>query len=198
MPDDGGVIENLPRSRPGKRSEKRAGADAEPGQEPPRAATERPGAAAAEAAERSEGASADAAAQAERATAAAEAAPAKPSDRARATAEAPSEAAPPKPSDRARAKRASGAPAPGRTRTTPKARAKAGDETRPKAGDRARVERSAPSGRRQPVDPVPKESTSGHPDPVGGLIRGAVKVAGTGVRVAGAVAGEVMRRLPRP
>jgi hypothetical protein len=178
MADDGGVLENLPRSRPGKRSEKRATADAEPAGEAPEPATERPVAAAAEAAERAETAppkpSDRAQAKAE-ADAPSEAAPPKPSDRARATAEAASET-PPKPSDRARAKRAS--------------------------SERARAERRrarpAPSGRRRASDPVREEPSSGHPDPVGGLIRGAVKVAGTGVRVAGAVAGEVVRRLPRP
>jgi hypothetical protein len=35
-------------------------------------------------------------------------------------------------------------------------------------------------------------------DPVGGVIRGAAKAAETGVRVAGAVAQEVLRRVPRP
>jgi hypothetical protein len=145
MPEDGGVLENLPRSRPGRRSEKRAAPDAEAGRKDPAQAAERPAAAAAEAAKRAESVGAEAAEPA-----------------------AGAEMPPPKPSARA-------APRP-----------------RAKLSDRAR------SGRRRPTDHVPEESASGHPDPVGGLIRGAIKVAGSGMRVAGAVAGEVFRRLPRP
>jgi hypothetical protein len=126
MAEDGGVLENLPRARPGKRSEKR------------------PAAAPAEAAARAERVGADAA---EPARAATPRPHAKPSD-----------------SERAAPRRA----------------------------------RPAPSARRQPGDPVPEKPAGGHPGPVGGVIRGAVKVAGTGARVVGAVAGEVLRRLPRP
>ena len=144
MADDGGVLENLPRSRPGKRSEKRAAADAEPGRKDRATTAERPAAAPAEAAKRAERVGADAAE------------PARPA--------------------------------------TPRPRAEPSDRE-PAAPRRARP---APSPPRQPADPVPEESGRGHPDPVGSVIRGAVKVAGTGARVVGAVAGEVFRRLPRP
>ena len=35
-------------------------------------------------------------------------------------------------------------------------------------------------------------------DPLSGVVRAATKVAGTGVRVAGAVSREILRRVPRP
>ena len=94
MTDDGGVLGNLPRSRPGKRSEKRASAGARPSG----AATKRPS-----------------------------------------------------------------------------------SQTRRRLRDR-------------PGTPPARRSN----DPVGEVIRGAAKAAETGVRVAGAVAQEVLRRVPRP
>ena len=48
--------------------------------------------------------------------------------------------------------------------------------------------------RRQPADPAPE--TSG--DAVASVVRTAATVAATGVRVAGAVTQEILRRLPRP
>jgi hypothetical protein len=98
MADDGGVLENLPRSRPGTRSEKRAAAGA-------------------------------------------------------------------------------GA-APKRSQARPKP---SSSQTRGRADNRRRQ----PAARRSA-------------DPVGGVIRGAAKAAETGVRVVGAVAQEVLRRVPRP
>ena len=141
MTDDGGVLENLPRSRLGKRSEKRAAPG--PGKAPRRTAgPTRPAQAAAEAAE-----------QAERgATAAAE-------------------------------------PAPGAAKRAPRAAEAAPTKPRPAPGAGPR------RGARRPERPSAERS---HPDPVGGLIRGAAKAAGAGVRVTGAVAHEVFRRLPRP
>ena len=114
MTDDGGVLGNLPRSRPGHRSEKRAGTTA----------------ANTGAAKRPEKSAANASTQAGGATAGA--------------AKRPQRAAPPP----------------------------------PRAGD----ERSAARGG----------------DPVGDAIRAAAGVASTGARVAGGVAREVLRRLPRP
>jgi hypothetical protein len=98
MTDDGGVFENLPRSRPGKRSEKRASAA-------PGAAPKRP---------------------------------------------------------RPAAKGPSG-------------------QTRPHSEER-------------PREPVARRTA----DPVGHVVRGAAKAAETGVRVAGTVAQELLRRVPRP
>jgi hypothetical protein len=125
MADDGSVLGNLPRSRPGQRSEKRTGRTA------------------AKAAERSERTGADA-------------------------------AAPPK-----RAKTAAGK------------RSAAGAANGP-AGARP----SADASHREPAssrDPAPHSG-----DPVGDAIRTVTGVAATGARVAGGVAREVLRRLPRP
>jgi hypothetical protein len=102
MTDDGGVLGNLPRSRPGRRSEKRASA----GAEQPGAAAKRP-------------------------------------------------------------------------------------------SSRSGAARKGPSPRR-PAEASRTPAPSRSADPVGGVIRGAAKAAGTGVRVAGAVAQEVLRRVPRP
>ena len=52
--------------------------------------------------------------------------------------------------------------------------------------------RQAPSRRREPKPPEPES------DPVGGAIRAAAGVAGTGLRVANGITREVLRRLPRP
>jgi hypothetical protein len=51
------------------------------------------------------------------------------------------------------------------------------------------------AGRRQPADP-PRPQPSG--DAVTSVVRTAATVAATGVRVAGAVTQEILRRLPRP
>jgi hypothetical protein len=115
--DDGGVLGNLPRSRPGPRSEKRAGRTA-----------------------------AEAAAPSE------------------------SQAAGP-------AKTTAGQPAAG------------GGAAKPK---RAPREAAPPSQTRD----APPPSHGG--DPVGDAIRTVTGVAATGARVAGGVAREVLRRLPRP
>jgi hypothetical protein len=117
---DGGVLENLPHSRPGRRSEKRDAG--------------RPGAAAGAAARKAE------------ATDAAAARPAR------------------KPS-RARRKAPAAAP------------------------------KSARAARGEPSAGAPAHRTGG---PIGDAVHTATKVAGTGVRVVGGVAQEVLRRLPRP
>jgi hypothetical protein len=114
MTDDGGVLGNLPRSRPGQRSEKRTGRTA-----------------------------AKAAAQAERTE---------------------SEAAAP-------------------TKTTARKSAPTGGAAR----------RAAPASQTRDAPPP---SHGG--DPVGDAIRTVTGVAATGARVAGGVAREVLRRLPRP
>jgi hypothetical protein len=105
MTDDGGVLGNLPRSRPGTRSEKRASAGGAAAAKAPRTASKRPGSAA---------------------------------------------------------------------------------RRQPSAARRRRPkdEPGRPVGRRR--------------GPVGEVIRGAAKAAETGVRVAGTVAHEVLRRVPRP
>jgi len=78
--------------------------------------------------------------------------------------------------------------------STPRSRAKPAATAKPGraaagAGARAGAER------RQPADP-PRPQPSG--DRVTSVVRGAATVAATGVRVAGAVTQEILRRLPRP
>jgi hypothetical protein len=67
------------------------------------------------------------------------------------------------------------------------------------AGPRARPKRTQPTRakRRQPEDP-PRAQPGAGGDPLTGAVRAATKLAGTGARVAGTVANEFLRRLPRP
>jgi hypothetical protein len=117
MADDGGVLGNLPRSRPGQRSDKRTGKTA-----------------------------AKAAGRAER----------------------------------------SGAKA-----AEPAAGAKPAASARPKP-------RKPPAPETSPRSSSPTAPRDGGGDPVGGAIRTVAGVAGLGAKVAGGVAREVLRRLPRP
>jgi hypothetical protein len=55
--------------------------------------------------------------------------------------------------------------------------------------------RARPSAEKPPVR---EEATGSSGNPVGDLVRTASSLAGGGVRVARGVAGEVLRRLPRP
>jgi hypothetical protein len=129
MADDGGVLGNLPNSRPGKRSAKRDAGAARPAKSAARAA-----------------------AKAEE-----EGAP----------------AAKPRP-----------APAPGKRTTAVKGGG---------SGDRVVVDPAIRGVVRH--DPVPP---SAREDPVGAVVRTAAGVAGAGIKVAGAVTHELLRRLPRP
>jgi hypothetical protein len=63
---------------------------------------------------------------------------------------------------------------------------------------RARPKGSASRTGRRAEDRQPQPAARQSPDPVGDAIRGAAKVAETGVRVAGTVARELLRRVPRP
>ena len=47
-------------------------------------------------------------------------------------------------------------------------------------------------------EPEPPEAPERSSDPLGEIVRGGLRVAGTGVRVADTVARELLRRLPRP
>jgi hypothetical protein len=123
MADDGGVLGNLPRSRPGHRSEKRTERSAAP------AAGAQPGAA----------------------------------------------RRPKKTATTGTASAGAAKPGPARRPKT-----SAGDRPAPHAGD-----------------PV-ADATPHAGDPVGDAIRTVTGVAATGARVAGGVAREVLRRLPRP
>jgi hypothetical protein len=136
MTDDGGVLGNLPNSRPGKRSAKREAGAGRPAKTAARAAAkaERSGTPAAKAASKSRKS-------------------AKPGARAAGA------ASPPK---AARPKRAT-----------------------------ALKERGSGVGR-APVPPPPTE------DPVGAVVRTAAGMTIAGVKVAGAVGREFLRRLPRP
>jgi hypothetical protein len=49
-----------------------------------------------------------------------------------------------------------------------------------------------------PPEPEPPEAPERSPDPLGEIVRGGLRVAGTGVRVADRVARELLRRFPRP
>jgi hypothetical protein len=140
MPDDGGVLGNLPRSRPGRRSAKRA--RPEEGAGPKDRAADR----SARAAGRPAKTSAKAASRAERSGA-----------------------------------KAAAGPSQARPRST--ARAKPAAAGRRAAGAAAGEERPAPQ-------------RGG--DPVTDVIRGVAGLAGTGAKVAGGVARELLRRVPRP
>jgi hypothetical protein len=133
MADDGGVLGNLPRSRPGQRSDKRTGRTA------------------AEAARRAERTDSEAAA----------------------------------PAETAARKRSAPAEAPARKRSAPAS----GAAKPPKRAPRE----AAPASESRDAQPA---SHAG--DPVGDAIRTVTGVAATGARVAGGVAREVLRRLPRP
>ena len=124
MTDEGGVLGNLPSSRPGKRSAKRDR-------------------------------------------------PAKTAARAAAKAEASGKAAakPPRTSRAAR--------------------------TSPKPG-RAAAGKAGPKPRRPVEPPVERVQHEPGDDPVGAVVRGAAGLAVAGVKVAGAVTQELLRRLPRP
>jgi hypothetical protein len=131
MADDGTVLGNLPRSRPGRRSEKRATASA-----------------------------AKAAGRAERE-------------------DSPAAKPPPGAGD---------AVAPDAD-STKRARRVAPDAERPRGARRVApdAEQAGDARRAEPES-----------DPVGDVIRTAAKLAGTGVRVAGTVTQEIVRRIPRP
>jgi hypothetical protein len=83
--------------------------------------------------------------------------------------------------------------------------ANAGAAKRPstaKASTQAGSAKTGPAKRRQRAATTPRAAGDGSAsragDPVGDAIRAAAGVASTGARVAGGVAREVLRRLPRP
>jgi hypothetical protein len=84
---------------------------------------------------------------------------------------------------------------------TPAAGAKPGPAKRPQ---KPATKRSAPAGgaksgaARRPQSAARDRPSSHAGDPVGDAIRTVTGVAATGARVAGGVAREVLRRLPRP
>ena len=49
-----------------------------------------------------------------------------------------------------------------------------------------------------PPEPKPPKAPERSGDPLGEIVRGGLRVAGTGVRVADTVARELLRRFPRP
>jgi hypothetical protein len=65
-----------------------------------------------------------------------------------------------------------------------------------KPSSHARAATKPPAGRTGQRPEAPAEHRSS--DPVGGAIRGAVKATRNGVRLAGALTQEVLRRVPRP
>jgi hypothetical protein len=67
-----------------------------------------------------------------------------------------------------------------------------------KRSSAATAARPAPADAAAPPprpEPEPPERSA---DPVGEIVRGGLRVAGTGVRVADTVARELLRRIPRP
>lgn len=140
MTDEGGVLGNLPNSRPGRRSAKR----------------DRPAKAAAKAATKAEASGAAA-------------------------------AKPPRTSKAARTSAKPGAAAAGKASPRGRTTAVKGQGS----GDRGDLMHDMDAkGRRDPA---------GAPgDAVGAVVRGAAGLAVTGVKVAGAVTHELLRRLPRP
>jgi hypothetical protein len=71
--------------------------------------------------------------------------------------------------------------------------------TRPGRRSEKRDAKAAkPRAQRAGSSPAAPSSESGTGAPLGDLMHGAEKVAGAGLRVAGGLAREVLRRLPRP
>ncbi len=92
-------------------------------------------------------------------------------------------------------KRGAGRPAGAAGAAAAKAEETAAPAARPApAAKRAARPRAKPAAAEPTVAADPSPGT----DPVSGAVRAATKVAGTGVRVAGAVAHEILRRVPRP
>jgi hypothetical protein len=92
-------------------------------------------------------------------------------------------------------KRGAGRPAGAAGAATAKAEETAAPAARPAPAAKTAARPCAKPAAAEPTvaaDPSPKT------DPVPGAVRAATKVAGTGVRVAGAVAHEILRRVPRP
>src|SRR5215213_3380215 len=139
MADDGGVLGNLPNSRPGKRSTKRDSGAGRPAK-----------------------AAAAAAAKAE--------ADGKPAA---------------KPARTSRSARTNAKPG----------KAAAGAGAKPKTKARAGAKAQAGAARRPPAEPI---TPGAPPDPVTAAVRTAAGLAVMGVRVAGVVTQELLRRLPRP
>jgi hypothetical protein len=77
---------------------------------------------------------------------------------------------------------------------------KRSDKRNAGAGRPAKAARSPRAGaQRKPTAAVPKQvPPSPAEDPVGAVVRTGLGVAGTGVRVAGALSRELLKRLPRP
>jgi hypothetical protein len=80
-----------------------------------------------------------------------------------------------------------------RSRAKPAASSKPGRAAAGAGAPSQRGATGARSARRQPADPTPPQRSS---DPVTTVVRTAATVAATGVRVAGAVTQEILRRLP--
>jgi hypothetical protein len=72
------------------------------------------------------------------------------------------------------------------------------EKTAARAAGPPRSARSKPSAPPKRQSAAPPQPVSGGGDPVGDAIRTVTGVAATGARVAGGVAREVLRRLPRP
>ena len=70
--------------------------------------------------------------------------------------------------------------------------------TRPGRRSEKRASGATTTAAPPPPEPAPAEAPEGSSDPLGEIVRGGLRVAGTGVRVADSVAREVLRRLPRP
>jgi hypothetical protein len=100
-------------------------------------------------------------------------------------------------------KRDAGRPAAAAGAAARKAEATDAAAARPARRRTSRSRRQAPAAAPKSARAIREEPSAGALDgetggPIGGAVHAATKVAGTGVRVAGALAHEVLRRLPRP
>ena len=71
-----------------------------------------------------------------------------------------------------------------------------GNLPRSRPGTRSEKRAGASSAEESPASPKPAEPAAG--DPVGGALRTAARTAEAGLRTAGDVTREILRRLPRP
>jgi hypothetical protein len=71
-----------------------------------------------------------------------------------------------------------------------------GNLPRSRPGTRSEKRGGAPSAEESPASPKPAEPAAG--DPVGDALRTAARTAEAGLRTAGDVTREILRRLPRP
>jgi hypothetical protein len=80
----------------------------------------------------------------------------------------------------------------------PAPKAKPATKPKVKAAAKAKPKPGRPAAAPPPPPPPPPPTPEQPADPIGIALKAGETVARTGIKVAGRVAGEVMRRLPRP